>query len=62
MCPYLKVFAGGYCDWQDREPSPSAQENPSLVERIRKIREDSRGVIGAPRIHKDCSTRAMPSA
>ena len=53
MCRCLKVSASGYYAWQDREPSPRAQENARLVKRIREIHEDSRGVIGAPRMHED---------
>ena len=53
MCRCLKVSASGYYAWQDREPSPRAQENARLVRRIREIHEDSRGVIGAPRMHED---------
>lgn len=52
MCRCLKVSASGYYDWQDRQPSPRAQENARLVKRIREIHEDSRGVIGAPRAFK----------
>ncbi|HGN1517488.1 TPA: IS3 family transposase, partial [Pseudomonas aeruginosa] len=53
MCRCLKVSASGYYDWQDRELSPRAQENARLVRRIREIHEDSRGVIGAPRMRED---------
>lgn len=53
MCRCLKVSASGYYAWQDREPSLRAQENARLVRRIREIHEDSRGVIGAPRMHED---------
>lgn len=53
MCRCLKVSASGYYAWQDREPSARAQENARLVKRIREIHEDSRGVIGAPRMHED---------
>lgn len=53
MCRCLKVSASGYYAWQGREPSPRAQENARLVRRIREIHEDSRGVIGAPRMHED---------
>ena len=31
MCRCLKVFTSGYYAWQDREPSPRAQENARLV-------------------------------
>lgn len=53
MCRCLNVSASGYYAWQDREPSSRAQENARLVRRIREIHEDSRGVIGAPRMHED---------
>ena len=53
MCRCLKVSASGYYAWQDRDPSSRAQENARLVRRIREIHEDSRGVIGAPRMHED---------
>lgn len=53
MCRCLKVSASGYYDWQDRQPSPRAQENTRLVRRIREFHKDSRGVIGAPRMHED---------
>lgn len=53
MCRCLRVSASGYYAWQDRDPSPRAQENARLIRRIREIHEDSRGVIGAPRMHED---------
>lgn len=53
MCRCLKVSASGCYAWQDREPSPRAQENARLVKLIREIHEDSCGVIGAPRMHED---------
>lgn len=53
MCRCLNVSASGYYAWQDREPSSRAQDNARLVRRIREIHEDSRGVIGAPRMHED---------
>ena len=53
MCRCLKVSASGYYDWQDREPSPRAQRMRASARRIREIHEDSRGVIGAPRMRED---------
>jgi hypothetical protein len=53
MCRCLRVSASGYYAWQDRDPSPRVRENARLVKRIREIHEDSRGVIGAPRMHED---------
>ncbi len=48
MCRCLKGSASDYAS-----PSPRAQANARLVKRIREIHEDSRGVIGAPRMHED---------
>ncbi|HDQ4074430.1 TPA: IS3 family transposase [Pseudomonas aeruginosa] len=53
MCRCLKVSTSGYYAWQDREPRPHARENARLVRRIREIHAESRGVIGAPRMHED---------
>lgn len=53
MCRCLRVSASGYYAWATREPSPRSQENARLLTRIREIHEDSRGVIGAPRMHED---------
>lgn len=51
--PLFKGFCQQLLRLQDRQPSPRAQENARLVKRIREIHEDSRGVIGAPRMHAD---------
>jgi putative transposase len=53
MCRCLQVSPSGYYAWAERAPSLRAQENARLVTRIREIHEDSRGVIGAPRMHED---------
>lgn len=53
MCRCLQVSPSGYYAWEGRIPSPRAQENVRLLSRIRQIHEDSRGVIGAPRMYED---------
>jgi putative transposase len=53
MCRCLQVSTSGYYAWVERAPSPRAQANARLLIRIREIHEDSRGVIGAPRMHED---------
>jgi putative transposase len=53
MCRCLQVSPSGYYAWEEREPSPRAQENARLLIRIREIHGDSRGVIGAPRMQED---------
>lgn len=53
MCRCLKVSPSGYYDWEKRSPSPRQIDNDRLLGRIREIHEDSRGIIGVPRMHED---------
>lgn len=53
MCRCLQVSPSGYYDWEKREPSARQLDNERLLERIRELHEDSRGTIGAPRMHED---------
>ena len=53
MCRCLKVSPSGYYAWESRLPGKRERDNDRLLERIREIHEDSRGVIGAPRMHED---------
>lgn len=53
MCRCLKVSASGYYAWESRLPSARQIDNKRLLRRIREIHEDSRGTIGAPRMHED---------
>ncbi|GJM09868.1 MAG: integrase [Lysobacteraceae bacterium] len=49
------MSASGYYGWESRHPSIRQQDNERLLKRIREIHEDSRGAIGAPRMHEDLS-------
>ncbi len=53
MCRCLRVSPSGYYDWSGRQPSERQVDNDRLLERIRELHEDSRGVLGAPRMHED---------
>jgi putative transposase len=53
MCRCLKVSPSGYYAWEGRPPSARQLDNERLLKRIHEIHEDSRGVIGAPRMHED---------
>lgn len=53
MCRCLKVSPSGYYGWEKREPSARQIDNDRLLKRIREFYEDSRGAIGAPRMHED---------
>ena len=53
MCRCLNVSKSGFYAWACRIPGPRARANARLLERMREIHEDSKGVIGAPRMHED---------
>lgn len=57
MCRCLRVSPSGFYDWSMRPPSARQIDNDRLLGRIREIHEDSRGVLGAPRIHEDLVDR-----
>lgn len=53
MCRCLRVSSSGYYDWSKRLPSARQVDNERLLERIRDMHEDSRGALGAGRMHED---------
>ena len=53
MCRVLKVSRTGFHNWVRRAPSDRALQDAWLIERIKQIHEQSRGVYGAPRIHAE---------
>jgi putative transposase len=53
MCRCLRVSTSGYYDWSKRLPSARQVDNDRLLGRIRDLHEDSRGVLGAGRMHED---------
>ncbi len=53
MCRCLRVSPSGYYGWATRRPSARQLDNERLLARIRELHDDSRGVMGAPRIHED---------
>lgn len=53
MCRCLNVSPSGYYDWQGRSPSARTQANERLVKKIRRLHEESDGVMGSPRIWEE---------
>lgn len=51
MCRALGVSSSGFYAWRRRSPSRRAQEGERLLEHIRVIHEQGRGVYGSPRVH-----------
>lgn len=52
MCRVYGVTRAGFYAWRSRGPSSRAQENVTLVKRIRKIHQTSRNTYGSPRVHQ----------
>jgi putative transposase len=52
-CELLDVSRSGYYDWATRAPSGRELEDLWLVEKIKEIHKENRGVYGAPRIHAE---------
>ncbi len=53
ICQVLGVSPSGYYAWRQRGSSPRAQADVELLERIKLIHTNSRGIYGAPRIHAE---------
>ena len=51
MCRVLGVSRTGFHNWERRVPSDRALTDAWLIDKIRRIHAQSRGVYGAPRIH-----------
>jgi putative transposase len=53
MCRVLGVSRTGFHNWERRVPSDRALTDAWLIDKIRRIHAQSRGVYGAPRIHAE---------
>lgn len=53
MCRCLQVSASGYYDGSKRLPSARRRDNQRLAGWICELHEDSRGTLGAGRMHED---------
>lgn len=49
MCRVLKVTRSGFYAWLKRKPSARDRRNQQLLEKIRKVYAESRGLYGSPR-------------
>lgn len=49
-CETLEVSRSGFYDWKDRPESERALENARLVEDIKRVMSESRGLYGSPRV------------
>jgi putative transposase len=62
MCQVLEVSRGGYYDWTARsgsEPGPRQKRNQELVEKIRRVHEQSRRRYGSPKVYKELKAQGQ---
>jgi putative transposase len=52
MCRVLRVSRSGFYAWRRRTPSRRARRETELINKIRKVHQDSRGLYGYPRAHR----------
>jgi len=53
MCRALKVHRSGYYAWKAEPLSARAIEDAKLLVEIKQSYEDSQGIYGSPRVHRD---------
>jgi len=58
-CRVLRVSPSGYYDWLDRGPSPRAQANAELTQRIAEVHRASDATYGMPRIHAELAEQGV---
>jgi transposase InsO family protein len=58
-CTALEVSRSAYYQWSGQKPSPRAQEDAALGERISRIHQESRGSYGSPRVHRQLRREGM---
>lgn len=59
MCRVLKVKAAGYYAWLGRKPTLRALKRLELIEQIRGVHQESRGIYGSPRVHRELLDRGV---
>jgi putative transposase len=59
-CEVLESSRSGFYDWRERPASERASENATLVEEIRRVHEQSRGIYGSPRVTEALKNEGKP--
>jgi len=59
MCEVLSVSPSGYYDWRYRLPSPRAQHDASLSEKIAQIHQMSHATYGTPRLQVELRSQGI---
>jgi transposase InsO family protein len=62
MCSVLEVSRSGYYDWaagREKPPGPRRRRRAELVEKIRRVHEQSRGTYGSPRVYQELKAQGQ---
>ena len=59
LCRVLRISASGYYDWLGRAPSPRAQANADLAQRIAEVHRASDATYGMPRIRAELAEQGV---
>jgi transposase InsO family protein len=59
LCRVLEVSSSGYYAWRQRAPSGRQQRQEELLNEIRQVHAQSRGIYGSPRVFKELQDRGV---
>jgi len=57
MCRVYGVTRAGYYAWRSRERSERERQNETLTAQIRAVHQESGGIYGSPRVHRELRRR-----
>ena len=58
-CGLLEVSRSAFYAWHQHTPSDRAVADLALLERITQVHEDSRGIYGSPRVHRELARQGV---
>ncbi|MEZ5383488.1 MAG: IS3 family transposase [Microthrixaceae bacterium] len=61
MCAWAGVSRSGYCDWQKRPASATAERRAELAVEVRRIFDRSNGTYGHRRVHAELGRKNIPA-
>jgi transposase InsO family protein len=59
LCRVLEVSSSGYYAWRQRAPSGLQQRREKLLNEIKQVHAQSRGIYGSPRVFKELQDRGV---
>ena len=59
MCRALSVSSSGYYAWSQRKPGERKKRREALLNAIKQVHAESRGIYGSPRVFKELQDRGV---